>query len=56
MRIRAVCWLWFLALGAMLAGISGCATNEPDNESVVPWNSPQGWENGMSGLMNQQHE
>jgi hypothetical protein len=48
-------WLWLLALSAILAGLSGCATSEPDNASVRPWNTPQSWENGMSGMMNQQH-
>ncbi|MEK7782112.1 MAG: hypothetical protein AAB370_11495 [Verrucomicrobiota bacterium] len=39
-----------LVLGATL--LSGCATTEPDNLSVRPWNSPKGWENGLpSGMM-----
>lgn len=44
-----------LALSAILAGMTGCATSEPENASVRPWNTPQSWENGMSGMMNQQH-
>jgi hypothetical protein len=56
MKRRAVNWLWLLALGAILAGVSGCATSDPENASVRPWNTPQGWENGMGGMMNQQHE
>jgi len=56
MKGGAVNWLWLLALIALLAGVSGCATNEADNASVRPWNTPQGWENGMGGMMNQQHE
>ena len=56
MKNRVVNWLWLLALGVMLAGASGCATNEPENASVRPWNTPQGWENGMGGLMNMQHQ
>jgi hypothetical protein len=55
MRRRAVKWLLLLVLGAILTGISGCATNEPDNASVRPWNAPQSWENGIPG-MSQQHE
>jgi len=30
---------------------SGCATTEPENESVRPWNSPIGWEGGLPGGM-----
>ena len=56
MKNRVVNWLWLLALGVMLAGVNGCATNEPENASVRPWNTPQGWENGMGGLMNMQHQ
>ena len=52
---RTAKWFLLLALGAILAGASGCQTNEPQNASVRPWNSPQGWENGL-GSMNTQHE
>lgn len=55
MKRSAVHWLWLLALGAVLFGFSGCATDEPGNASVRPWNSPQGWEGGMP-MMNQQHQ
>jgi hypothetical protein len=55
MKCRAVKWLWLLLLGSVLAGVSGCETNEPDNASVRPWNSPRGWEGGMP-MMNQQHQ
>jgi len=47
-------WVLLLVLGAMLAAVGGCATDEPENASVRPWDSPQGWENGMGGMMNQQ--
>jgi hypothetical protein len=43
----------FLSL-LLLTGLtllSGCATTEPDNLSVRPWNSPKGWENGLPGGM-----
>jgi hypothetical protein len=56
MKRRAVNWLWLLALGAILAGVSGCATDDPENASVRPWNTPQGWENGVGGMMNTQHQ
>jgi hypothetical protein len=39
----------------MLVGVSGCATNEPENDSVRPWNTPQDWE-GTLPMMNQQHQ
>jgi hypothetical protein len=32
-------------------GLAGCATSEPDNMSARPWNSPQGWENGLPAGM-----
>ena len=41
----------FLLLLTGLTLLPGCATNEPDNMSVRPWNSPQGWENGLPGGM-----
>jgi len=42
-----------LALLLVLAalGLSACATNDPDNASVRPWNSPVGWENGLPSTM-----
>ena len=55
MRCRAVKYLLLFVLGTILTGISGCATSEPDNASVRPWNTPQNWENGMPG-MSQQHQ
>jgi hypothetical protein len=55
MKHPAVRWLLLFLLGTMLFGASGCATNEPENASVRPWNTPQGWEGGMP-MMNQQHE
>jgi hypothetical protein len=57
MKRCAIHWLWLFVLGAVLFGVGGCATNEPENASVRPWNTPQGWEGGMGGMMNQQqHE
>jgi len=52
---RGASWLLLLLLGAVLLGASGCATNEPENDSVRPWNTPQNWEGGMP-MMNQQHQ
>jgi hypothetical protein len=54
MKSRAAKWLLLLAFGLFLTVIGGCTTDEPGNDSVRPWNSPQGWEGGMP-LMNQQH-
>ena len=54
MKLRAAHWLWLLALAAALFAAGGCATDEPDNASSRPWNTPQGWESGMP-MMDQQH-
>jgi hypothetical protein len=54
-KIRAPQVLLVLVLAAMATVISGCAT-EPDNASVRPWNSSEGWEGGaLNGMMNDQH-
>jgi hypothetical protein len=55
MKFRAANWLLLLALVAILAGVTGCATNDPDNASVRPWNAPSG-AGGALGGMNYQHE
>lgn len=39
----------------MLLGAVGCASTEPENASVRPWNSPEGWENGIPTGMYQNH-
>jgi hypothetical protein len=44
-----------LAFVVILLEVSGCATNEPSNDAVRPWDTPESWEGGMP-LMNQQHE
>jgi hypothetical protein len=48
-------WFVLFLLGALLLGVAGCESNEPQNASVRPWNSPPSWE-GNSPLLNQQHE
>jgi len=54
MKFRTAPLLLFLALVSMAALLSSCATTEPDNASVRPWNTPQGWEgNAMDGMQTQ---
>ena len=55
MKLSAATWMLLLLLGAVLLVGGGCATNDPENASVRPWNAPQGWENGL-GSMDTQHE
>jgi hypothetical protein len=55
MKIRAGQMFLLLVLGALLLGVSGCSTDEPENAAVRPWDTPQSWEGGMP-VMNQQHE
>jgi hypothetical protein len=52
-KISAGCWL--LLLLGVLALLPGCATTDPDNLSVRPWNAPKGWENGLPGGMMEGH-
>lgn len=47
MRVSAVHFLWLLLLAAIAFGVAGCASDDPENESVRPWNAPQSWENSM---------
>jgi len=55
-KIRAPHLLLVLALAALAVFFTGCASTEPDNASVRPWNSPEGWQGGaLDGLMDQQH-
>jgi hypothetical protein len=55
MKRRAVQWFLLLAFGLLLTVVSGCATEEAGNDSPRPWDAPQGWENGMPLINNQQH-
>ena len=54
MKISAVYWLWLLLLGAIVMGLAGCASDDPENESVRPWNSPPSWQ-GTMPIQNEQH-
>jgi hypothetical protein len=56
MKLRAVQWLWLLALALILNFVSGCASTESENESVRPWNMPADWQTGGAlGNMDYQH-
>jgi hypothetical protein len=49
-------WLLCLLFALALLGAGGCATTEPENASVRPWDAPIGWENGIpSGMYQQNH-
>jgi len=55
MKRCAIQFFLFLALVSIALAISGCASDEPENASVRPWNAPQDWENGMGGMTDYQH-
>ncbi|HEX9045930.1 MAG TPA: hypothetical protein VF988_02795 [Verrucomicrobiae bacterium] len=55
MKFRAGHLLLLLFVAALTVVLSGCSSTESDNASVRPWNSPEGWEGGMLGNMNNQH-
>ena len=55
MKLRAAHLLLFLVLAVITLVVSGCASTEADNASVRPWNSPEGWQGGMLGGMDNQH-
>jgi len=45
-------WFLLLLLGLVMVGFCGCASTEPDNYSVRPWNAPKNWEGGLpTGMM-----
>jgi hypothetical protein len=48
-------FLLALMFALLVCGAVGCATQEPDNASVRPWDSPEGWENGIPSSMYQGH-
>jgi len=54
MKISPVSLVWLLLLAALAWGAAGCASDDPENDSVRPWNAPQGWENTMP-VDNQEH-
>lgn len=43
-----------LLLAALLLGmilLGGCATEETENASARPWNTPKTWESGLPSIM-----
>ncbi|HXE42891.1 MAG TPA: hypothetical protein VN516_07685 [Candidatus Baltobacteraceae bacterium] len=55
MKSRPLQFFFLILLGAILFSVSGCATDDPENTTVRPWNAPQGWEGGMPIYNNDQH-
>ncbi|HEY5296401.1 MAG TPA: hypothetical protein VIK59_00595 [Verrucomicrobiae bacterium] len=55
MKFRAVQYFFLFILAAALFFLNGCASNDPSNASVRPWNAPQSWEGGLPIDMGQ-HE
>jgi hypothetical protein len=53
MKISAIHLLWVLLLAALVMGVVGCASDDPDNESVRPWGVSQPDSNMM--IQNDQH-
>jgi hypothetical protein len=48
-------YLLVVLFALLVWGAVGCATRDPDNASVRPWDSPEGWENGIPSSMYQGH-
>lgn len=44
---------YLLLLLLALTGLGCATTNDSENLSSRPWNSPRGWEYGMPGMMPQ---
>lgn len=47
-------WIFAAVLLALAAGMTGCASTEPENLSERPWNAPAGYESGLPVQMMQQ--
>ena len=48
-------YLFLLLLVMAAAAFGGCASTESENLSERPWNTPQGWENGLPSSMSNQN-
>jgi len=56
MKLRVVNCLFLFLLTLTALMLTGCASDEPENASVRPWNSPAGWQqNGALNGMDYQH-
>jgi len=55
MKVCATHVVLFAVITALVVLSVGCASTDPDNASVRPWNSPEGWQGGVLGGMNYQH-
>jgi hypothetical protein len=52
MRFSKSALVVLLLLVLAAVGLSACSTTEDsENASVRPWNSPKGWENGLPSTM-----
>ena len=48
-------WVFLLLLVVGEFALGGCASTEAEYLSERPWNTPQGWENGMPSSMYNQY-
>jgi hypothetical protein len=49
-------FILLVLLVSLVLSAVGCATSDPENVSVRPWNSPRGWETGgLPSSMNEGH-
>ena len=55
MKLRSAQVLFLLVLAGVVLSITGCATDDPENTTVRPWNTPQGWESGVPMYDSGQH-
>ena len=49
-------WILGVFFVALLAGMTGCSSTEPENLSARPWNAPNGYESGLPMQMMQQQQ
>jgi hypothetical protein len=54
MKISVVHFLWVLLLAAFVMGVAGCASEEPGNDSVRPWDTSDTGGSAMP-IQNEQH-
>jgi len=53
MKLSALHFVWLLLLSALLLGAAGCASDDPDNNSVRPWGASQN--STAMPIQNEQH-